>query len=191
MTYIKKHSPLVQHRPDMNYLVPYTKQICSAFGYSYEEINAYDETLESDIYLICGSRLLPDDFVTRNTIINSHPGYIPDVRGLDALKWAIFEGNPIGVTTHLLGPEIDAGEMKERRNVEIRPNDSFYELAMRVYFTEINMLVEAISKLDEPHEIIIPDNTSIVHKRMPEDLEKEMLRRFEYRKHSICAVRGA
>lgn len=40
--------------------------------------------------------------IQKYRIINAHPGYIPVVRGLDSLKWAIVEGLPIGVTTHLL-----------------------------------------------------------------------------------------
>ena len=110
--------------------------------------------------------------------MNAHPGYIPLARGLDALKWAVLEGLPVGATTHFLGNEVDAGEVIERRELEIRSSESFFELGMRVYRTEVDMLVRALEKLDEPHEFIASGGT-ILHRRMPRDLELEMLREYE------------
>ena len=91
--------------------------------------------------------------------MNAHPGYIPLARGLDALKWAVLEGLPVGATTHFLGNEVDAGEVIERRELEIRSAESFFELGMRVYRTEVDMLVRALEKLDEPHEFIASGGT--------------------------------
>lgn len=72
---------------------------------------------------------MPKEFVGSYTIINSHPGYIPNCRGLDAFKWAIAENQPIGVTTHLLGKDIDAGKIIERRIIDIYQTDTFHAVA--------------------------------------------------------------
>lgn len=116
-------------------------------------------------------------------IFNSHPGYIPNCRGLDAFKWAIYDNQPIGVTTHLIGEYVDAGYIIERRIIKVKQNDTIHSLAYRVYENEISMLVEAIKLVENELVFINPDNY-IVHKRMPNEYEKVLLQRFEEVKKS-------
>lgn len=77
----------------MNYCVPNIEIICKHFGYKYAEGELERFHIEKDrIVLIAGAGIIQDDFVQSHTIINAHPGYIPNCRGLDALKWAIVNG---------------------------------------------------------------------------------------------------
>lgn len=46
------------------------------------------------------------------------------------------------------------------------------------------MLVDAIEKLDDKHEWIEPGD-NIVHKRMPHEIENQLLERFEQYKREI------
>lgn len=178
MTYSKKLRPSVAHRPDMGYLVPSTEEVCRAFGYAYHESPDFYEADGADVCLVCGAGIIPQGFVDTHRIVNAHPGYIPFARGLDALKWAILEGAPVGVTTHFLGAEVDAGEVIERRKLELHAEESFFELGMRVYRTEVDMLVNALEKLDEPH-CFVPAGETVQHRRMPRELEREMLRKYD------------
>lgn len=182
MTYKKTHAPLFQHRPDMNYLVPQTAECCKSFGYSYQEFDDYSDIEGLDVYLACGTGLIPDKFVASNRIINSHPGWIPEVRGLDALKWAILEDKLIGITTHFLCDEVDAGETIERRQIEMIKGESLFELGMRVYYNEIDMLVNALDKLDDKHDFLFPEDATI-HRRMPRNIEQTMMHK--YRKDNL------
>lgn len=181
LTYTKRFQPLVQHRPDMSYRVPKTHGVCDALGYRYIERQSYDGPALEDPVLVCGAGLLPKDFINENLVINAHPGLIPYARGLDALKWALYEGLPVGATTHLIGDEVDAGEIIERREVAVRSDDTVLSLGLRVYAEEIDMLVGALGKLNEPHEYF-PGGEHPVHRRMPHETELEMLKRFEARK---------
>lgn len=61
--------------------------------------------------LIGGAGVLAPAVVEACRCVNAHPGYLPYVRGLDALKWAVLEGLPIGVTTHVVDREVDAGHL--------------------------------------------------------------------------------
>lgn len=133
---------------------------------------------KEEIILICGAGIVPERFIEEHIIINAHPGYIPNCRGLDAYKWAVYEGNPIGVSTHLLGKYIDAGEVIERRIIPVYFNDTFHSAAQRVYENEVCMLVDAIEKINEKHEMILPGDYP-VHKRMPHTYETRLLERFE------------
>lgn len=181
LSYAKRFQPLVQHRPDMSYRVPETLGVCDAFGFRYEERRSYDGLVTAGPVLVCGAGLLPEGFIHENLVINAHPGLIPYARGLDALKWALYEGQPIGATIHVIGDEVDAGEIIERREVAIRPDDTVLSLGLRVYAEEIDMLVGALDKLNEPHDYV-SDGEHPVHRRMPHEIELEMLNRFESRK---------
>ncbi len=180
MTYTKKFEPLVSHRPEMIFNIPDPKELCHNLGYEYIE-GPFENTIKENdaIYLLCGAGLLPDPLVRAHRIINSHPGYSPYARGLDAYKWSVYYDLPLGVTTHFLGDYVDAGEIIERREIFIKPYDTFHSVAQRIYENEIDMLVSAIEMADQRHEFIIPDNC--VFKRMPKDKEEHIMELFNQR----------
>lgn len=177
-SYKKTYKPLIEHRPIMIYQnIDYIKN----FAEKYIEIKDYSEIVagKNEIFLICGATFLPDSFIETYKIINSHPGYIPQMRGLDSFKWAIYEDLPIGVSTHIINKNyIDTGEIIERKIVDVYKNDTFHAVAYRQYELEILMLVNAISKINEQHEFIKPDLKE-VRKRMPNNIEESLIEKFE------------
>ena len=173
--------PIFSHRPVVMYnLTP--DDLAMTLG-----INSIQVTIETmpeiitageyDRVLIGGAGILSPE-ITALDIINTHPGYLPDIRGLDALKWAILKGEPIGVTTHFIGEEADSGRTIEQRFVPVYFEDTFHSLAQRHYETEISMLVNAavceITCTDPVDVAGIP-----VTRRMPHHLELVMIKRFE------------
>lgn len=181
LQYSKSFHPLLQHRPEMSWPIG-TDLLCKNLAYKYIEIKSYLDIKEPSgrIVLVGGATLLPEEFIRRYKIINSHPGYIPNCRGLDAYKWAIYEMQPIGVTSHLLGDEVDAGEIILREKVPIYNSDTFYSLAQRVYESEIRMMVESVLYVvQERKREYISGNGYAVHKRMPHYIESKLLDYFE------------
>lgn len=154
--------------------------LCGKLGFPYANID--NLTLDGETILIAGAPILPKEIVDDNWIINAHCGWLPDVRGLDALKWAIYYDYPIGVTTHFVDAETDAGKLIERREVKINPFDSLHSLAMRQYELEIDMLIEAVGKkpIDWP-EPFVNEPT----RRMPHHKEVVMAERFERMKMEV------
>ena len=190
MSYVKKYKPTVPHRPDF---VPVDSQAYILnIGYTYTEIEKYDDippTEKHEIFLLCGGGILPEEFSASRTIINSHGGYIPCARGLDSFKWAIYQGLPLGVTTHIIGKEVDAGEVIERRELAVEETDTFHTTAQRAYELEICMLVDAIEKNGCAHTYIKGESEPF--RRMPHDLERELYSKFEiYKRSSVDIQRG-
>ena len=182
--YKKKFKPLYEHRPGILPFIPSTEEVCRNFGYTYLEGRLEEFViLPDEIVLICGAGILPDDFVASHTIINSHPGYLPNCRGLDAYKWAVYEGEPIGVTSYFLGKEVDAGRVIERKCIEIEEGDTFHSLAAKVYENEICMLVSALEVSQGKCQDIVSDGYPL-HKRMPREYEEQLFSLFEKRKES-------
>lgn len=158
------HEPLIPHRAfepiDIELI-----DLCINLSYEYREIHQYQP--KSGIYLIGGAGILPRDFVKNGFVVNSHPGYLPYVRGLDALKWAIVEGLPIGVTTHRVDEIPDAGWLINQEMMNPYEWETFHGFAHRVYEREIQMLVEAIERIETSDLKPINVQNYWVHKRMP------------------------
>jgi phosphoribosylglycinamide formyltransferase-1 len=184
--YVKKFKPLVEHRPPViNEIHP--KDLASEFGYEFlhfhslEEINPreYSDT----IFLICGAGILPCDLVNLCKVVNAHPGILPYVRGLDALKWALYEEKPIGVTCHLASSEPDAGILISQKVISIGQFDSIESLGYKVYDQEVSMLVDAVFLLDSAisKNILIKPGDYIVHRRMPKNIECELIKKLAQR----------
>lgn len=179
MAYTKKYFPLINHRPEQIMFIPNPEELCDNLGYEYVEGNFNEIVADKNtLYLLCGAGILENDFVRSHRIINSHPGYIPLARGLDAYKWSIYYDIPLGVTTHFLGDYVDAGEVIEQREIKVERYDTFHSVAQKIYENEIDMLVGAIELADEKCGFVIPESKD-VFKRMPHEIEKELFEAFE------------
>ena len=171
----KNHIPIYQHRP-VNCVNLDPCELALALKIRASYLDKTDLSI-FDRILIAGAGI-----IQVQKAINSHPGYLPNVRGLDALKWAIYSGQPIGVTTHYISNEVDEGELIERRILPIYFEDTFHSVAQRVYETEIEMLVNAITL---PSRQSLKDPQYTANKRMPHAQEIVMMSRFEqWRKKS-------
>ena len=190
--YSKSFIPYITHRPvieETDSLNSFDyKMLVRNLGYEVREIMNYAEIDEmpETVFLVCGAGIIPDEIIHKYRIINAHPGYIPMARGLDALKWAIWENCPIGVTTHILGDYVDAGNIIERREVPVYKDDTFHALAYRQYDTEIDMLVRAIEKVD-CFEFFTDGENYPVHRRMPHEIEDKLYSAFDTYKMRTCS----
>lgn len=191
MHYKKKFKPIYEHRPSLSNQIS-TKEVCANFGYQYivSENGYADIPVDASIPILsCGAGIIPQEIVDRYTIINSHPGYIPYARGLDSFKWAIYDDLPIGVTTHFLGDEVDAGKIIERREIPVYTNDTFHALAQRVYENEVEMLVGALKRYENECFYESAGN-HVLHKRMPPEQEMQLMEKFQLLVQNRAGIQG-
>lgn len=174
----KNFEPLIPHRrfeaydSNLDYL-------CTRLGYKFKRVEINDlDFSESDWVLIGGAGILPEKIVSSQKIINSHPAYLPYVRGLDSLKWAIYYKKPIGVTTHIISKECDAGKLIKRELVPMYSWDTFHSFANRQYELEIEMLANSIKDLDDAPLSELSINESEQMRRMTHKYEAELIDKF-------------
>lgn len=191
----RKQRPVkYQHRFSKPYeLSP--KELCInlKLGYkegSVEELDTYFRRNKFDAILIAGAGLLPENFAKNHKVINAHPGFLPKVKGLDALKWAILnEVAELGVTTHFISEKADEGILIDRKIIPLFKEDSFHSFALRQYQTEIHMLVAAVKQAKELKEtVLLSDEKFLATMRMPIRLEEEMMQKFENRRRNSPSV---
>lgn len=95
---------------------------------------------EFDILITCIAKIIPEEFITGNHIINSHPGILPFNRGVDAFKRAVLNEWPIGITIHKINRFIDAGSVLLIYRIPIYPDDTLPIVATRSFEMEIQLL---------------------------------------------------
>lgn len=176
--------PIYAHRPSTAVDVM-PEILCERLLYRFkeikaDEINSYLNQNSTDFILIAGAGLLPDKLVENHKLINSHPGWLPKVRGLDSLKWAIHKKLPLGVTCHFVDSEADAGFLIEQREVPVYANDTFHSVAYRQYEIEIDMLVNSIDVIPTRTEFPSLSTTEFeATRRMPKSIEENLIQEFE------------
>ncbi len=184
----KNFQPLITHRPS-NPVDVSLSDFCNNMGIQvhfckksnlYETLSGIDQI---NYILLATGNLISEDITERYKVINSHPGYLPDIKGLDALKWAVYHDEKVGVTTHFIDGEIDGGVIIERRHVPIYPEDTFHNVAYRQYEMEVSMLVNSI--FIEPLNLKVQESSYKTFRRMPHRLEHEMISKFDRRKKYI------
>lgn len=178
----KALTPWLRHRPPTVLNAP-VQEICKNLGYRYDEctIDGLIDVFRHGDYqhiLIAGAGLLPEELVEEFRLINSHPGYLPLVKGLDALKWAIYHELPIGVTSHYISETTDEGILIDRQTVPVYREDTFHAIAYRQYEMEIEMLVNSIALVEaQPPTESLSKPDIAPNRRMPNDLEEVMWER--------------
>lgn len=140
-------------------------------------------SLEPDLGIVAGARILSADVIDTFGIgiINLHPGLIPEVRGLDAMLWAIHDDQPQGVTAHLIDKYVDAGNILERRRIPLHRDDTAFDLQERLYEMQLDMLEPAVRAAleDEGTGRVTEtaDRSVPYHRRMSRELMEETLGR--------------
>jgi phosphoribosylglycinamide formyltransferase-1 len=168
------------------------RDICGRYGWRYEVVDHASDAcarvireVAGEVGIVAGARILKEPVLSAPTrgIVNFHPGLIPEVRGLDALQWAIYEGHAIGVTAHLIDQRVDAGRILLRQEIPLRKDDTLMEVAMRLQDIQSDLLPEVLSLLAGKKDVdSFPlVQKSFLHRKMPAELEQQIPALFERR----------
>lgn len=182
---------LFAHRPDMA-SGAHAREVADTTGSRYTLCTTPSliPAQAVDIFLILGAGLLPADFVqaTAGRVVNAHPGMIPIVRGLDAFKWAIYDGMPIGNSLHFIDEEADAGEILGVEPTPLFSNDTLLSFARRHYDLEILMMIAFESYLERRYTPDPVQEVRPARMRMPAEKQAELAVRFEAYKAKFASA---
>ena len=159
--------------------------ICQRLGIPYYVLPHNDPEVANlvrvnhiDIGVIAAARILKKPIIRSfgKGVINFHPGLIPEVRGLESLKWAIYRDCPIGVTAHFIDERVDAGRVILKEEIPIYADDTLIDMSIRLAETQVNLLGKVL-RLVEGKELtdfpLVPYDLKS-NPPMPNELEKEI-----------------
>lgn len=178
---------LIPHRPNQVDAVS-TENLARANNLEFIKCEVGSPLLSCDLYLVAGASILPAEVVKGRRIINAHPGVIPSARGLDAFKWSIQNNVELGVTLHYIDESVDGGQIIAIVKTPIYHEDSLLTLARRHYELEVEMLTNFPHYLLEGSFEVFP--TEDARRRMPMEIEAEMVRRFDAYKERFAIGRS-
>jgi methionyl-tRNA formyltransferase len=106
-------------------------------------------SLAPDVLVLGSSRILRPNIlaVPRIATLNPHPGLLPAYRGLDVIPWAIYNGDPLGVTVHVVDPGIDTGDIVAQQIFDPEPGNTLRSLRRRADAILGRLMADVISQL--------------------------------------------
>ena len=128
-----------------------------------------------DVFLTVIAKIIPEVFLRGRTILNCHPGLLPENRGLDAFKWCIVNDWPIGNTLHIIDEQIDRGTILARQRVPILPTDNLSDVAERAYEMEVDLQANFDRHLDNiDNGWCVGDDHPLSRTRIPVDIHDQL-----------------
>ena len=191
---LKRKASTIRTSPKDLYLT-HPKKIARRYHIDYEvvphnseETSALVREYDLDVGVILGARILkPIAFQNFSIgVLNMHPGMLPHNRGLDAVKWAIMDDIPQGVTAHLIDERIDRGLLVRKQEASVYKDDTLLDITIRLQHLEQKLMVESLTQLRDFHKWqgmdlmefpIIPKGK--YHSSLPSEQEKDLLSKFE------------
>jgi len=113
-----------------------------------DEALSFYRQIKPNYGIILGARILSKSVIDSFSegIINFHPGVLPENRGLDNLKWAIYNKIPQGVTTHFIDENIDVGEQIYKELLEVNNEDTIFDVNSKLLDLQLIHLNKLISE---------------------------------------------
>lgn len=103
--------------------------------------------LEPDLFVVVAFLILPKSLldVPRHGSINLHPSLLPKYRGAAPIQWAVINGErETGITTFLLKPKVDAGDILVQKRVAIGDDETAGELYERMKVDGADVVLETV-----------------------------------------------
>ena len=108
--------------------------------------------------------------------LNVHPGKLPEYRGNACPEWAVFNGDEVWATAHLIDDGIDTGPVVVERRYDYDPNGGYHRFRAGIYAHCAQVLIEALGRVDagdsnEISKILKPQDQSlgIYRPKMPDE----------------------
>jgi len=164
--------------------------------------------LNVDLIISHGPELLKSTFIKSagRYGINVHWGLSPMYRGMDTVRWPLYENKPewIGVTIHLLGEKLDAGPIICQDRPELIPGHNFrmIEYSLTNIASNIisslanNLLLNKLICVEQPKNIgrqywakeWTPDKEKYISVKYIANIIREYQKNKEYRDRNVTLI---
>lgn len=143
-----------------------------------KDINSKDvenklKSRKIDKIVLCHAPVVRSNILKCAPAVNAHPGNLPEMRGVDNIKWSLyFMVNPV-CTLHKVDTGIDTGFILQKKIVPLRVTDKISDIQKRASRICLEMLFDYINdKKFTP----IKQTVGVQHYLMPKHLVKQLER---------------
>lgn len=110
------------------------------------------QRLNPDLFVVVAFRILPSALIELpgRGCINLHTSLLPKYRGAAPIQRALMNGDrETGLTTFLIQPRVDSGDILLQKPIPIRDSDDFGTLSERLSRLGADLLVETVNRLEK------------------------------------------
>jgi len=107
--------------------------------------------LNGDIFVVVAYRILPKKVINipLKGAINLHGSLLPKYRGAAPIQWALINGeSETGLTTFIIQPKVDKGNILLQKTIKIDPDDNYGSLAEKMSHTGAELLVNTVDRFE-------------------------------------------
>ncbi len=101
-----------------------------------------------EVLIYCGGGLLRSQIIEamHGRIVNPHCGPLPQIRGMNAIEWALLLGESLCVSIHYIDIGIDTGKLIGQYPVSVSGIESVDALRSQAVATGISGIVDSLSR---------------------------------------------
>lgn len=118
------------------------------------------------------NQILGGDFIKipKNGVINIHPAYLPNYRGVSPVFWALSNNEKeVGVAVHYIDRSVDTGRIIKRKKIKISSTDTEDSVYWKLSKVGIPLLISAIDNIKSSSSVAnkggsyytIPDKNAV------------------------------
>ena len=122
-----RHQDVLQASPVKQYAVEHGLRVLQPVKLKDEAFVEELRSLRADLQIVVAFRMLPEVVWNMPPMgtFNLHASLLPQYRGAAPINWAVINGETeTGITTFFLKHEIDTGEIIDREEIDILPQDN-------------------------------------------------------------------
>jgi methionyl-tRNA formyltransferase len=163
-------------------LKEYCKIVYKVSNLNGKESETLLSSIKPDLIVLGGSRIIKKNILDIPKIgtLNAHPGILPYYRGLDVIKWALYNGDKPGVTIHFVNSGIDTGEICTYEELELTDNISINDIKEQAIKVSSQLISKTVLKIDEIGKINTYSNQADKGKyyaRMPNEIHNKLIKK--------------
>jgi methionyl-tRNA formyltransferase len=116
-----------------------------------DSFNEELQSLNADLFVVVAFRMLPESVwaMPPKGTINLHGSLLPQYRGAAPINWAIINGeDKTGLTTFFIEKNIDTGEIIDKTELPIGPNETAGELHDRMMIAGAELLLKTVRNIE-------------------------------------------
>jgi len=123
-------------------------------------------------------------------VLSFHHGVMPLLRGLASPFWAIYLGCPecLGITLQRLNEKLDVGTILAQRRVDVRKDDTFADIVLRLDRAGAAMIEPTIKQLPNRKEWLSPPEGKCIYRSRPKLIHQLL---FSHRLKEFCRKFGS
>ncbi|GJL65041.1 MAG: hypothetical protein NPIRA05_00120 [Nitrospirales bacterium] len=108
-----------------------------------------------DTLIYGGGGILRDELIeaASDHVINPHSGPLPEIRGMNAIEWALLLDEALEVTVHFIDRGIDTGDIIRRVPVKLFPQIQLEELRETAVITAVMEISKLLSEAGDTQSI--------------------------------------